>query len=267
MPVDPRSPYSPSAVSVSVASQGLDGVARAFGRAVVSQFRPPMLLALLLPLLAALVGAFVLIWLFWTPLSDWLRDSVFSSPVFGNIDGLLIAVGIASIKLWLVPLAAALILLPLSGILGLVVAAVGVMPLVLRHLEQRDYPGLRRQGRGALAAGIWNALWVTTAFVLGWFFTLPLWLLPPLAVLLPIFWWSFAFTRMLRFDALADHASPAERKVLIARHNKGFWMLGLICALINLLPPAWFLLPVFSALLFSHFALEGLRRLRSETIQ
>ena len=45
-------------------SAGLQGVGLAFGRAVVSQFRGPMLLALLLPFLVALVGAVVLIWLF-----------------------------------------------------------------------------------------------------------------------------------------------------------------------------------------------------------
>lgn len=106
---------------------------------------------------------------------------------------------------------------------------------------------------------------MTTLFVLGWLFTMPLWLLPPLAILLPIAWWAFAFTRMLRLDAMIEHASPEERRILMARHNRGFWGLGLICSLLNLLPPAWFLLPVFSALLFSHFALEALRRLRSET--
>lgn len=225
-----------------------------------------MLLALLLPFAVALIGAIVLVWLFWTPLSEWLQLTLFSWSAVNQVDSWLIAVGIASLKLWLIPVAATLILLPLSGILGLVAAAIFVMPLVLRHLGTRDYPDLARLGgTNAIVASVWNAIWVTTVFVLGWLFTLPLWLLPPLALLLPIFWWAFAFTRMLRLDSLADHATPQERKILQARHNKGFWMLGLICALINLLPPAWFLLPVFSALMFSHFALEALRRLRSET--
>lgn len=255
----------PNALPVVTRSAGFDGVGRALGRAVVSQFRGPMLMALLLPFAVALIGAIVLIWLFWTPLSEWLQITLFQWSVVNQMDTALMALGIASLKLWLIPVAATLILLPLSGILGLVTAAVFIMPLVLRHLSERDYPDVRREGGNALVAGVWNALWVTVVFVLGWFFTLPLWLLPPLAVVLPIFWWAFAFTRMLRLDALADHASPQERKILQARHNKGFWALGTICALINLLPPAWFLLPVLSALMFSHFGLEALRRLRSET--
>jgi hypothetical protein len=93
---------------------------------------------------------------------------------------------------------------------------------------------------------------------------MPLWLVPPLGVLLHVWWWTFAFTRMLRFDSLADHATREERRALVQRHGQGYWMLGLICAVINFLPPAWLLLPVFSALMFSHFSLEALRRLRSE---
>lgn len=256
----------PNALPVVIPSAGFEGVGRALGRAVITQFRGPMLLALLLPFAVALIGAIVLIWLFWTPLSEWLQVTLFQWSAVNQIDSMLMTVGIASLKLWLIPVAATLILLPLSGILGLVAAAVFIMPLVLRHLGERDYPDVRRQGGNAIVASVWNALWVSVVFVLGWLFTLPLWLLPPLAVLLPIFWWAFAFTRMLRLDALADHASPQERKILQARHNKGFWALGTICALINLLPPAWFLLPVFSALMFSHFGLEALRRLRSETL-
>ncbi|MDX3907151.1 MAG: EI24 domain-containing protein [Pigmentiphaga sp.] len=254
-----------SPAATGPASAGLEGVALAFGRALVSQFRPPMLLALLLPFAVALAGAIILVWLFWTPLTEWLQATLFSWSVVDQLDSMLVAVGIASLKLWLIPVVATLILLPLSGILGLVVAAVLIMPLVLRHLDRRDYPGLARRGRDATLTSVWNALWVTTVFVLGWLFTMPLWLLPPLAILLPIAWWMFAFTRMLRLDSMVEHASPDERRILLARHNRGYWTLGLICALVNLLPPAWFLLPVFSALLFSHFSLEALRRLRSGT--
>jgi len=248
------------------ASLGLDvqGVGRALGRALVSQFQGPMLLALCLPFVVALLGAVVLTWLFWTPLTGWLQGELFSLPLVDRLDSTLVNIGIASLKLWLVPLAATVILLPISGLLGLVVAAVLIMPLVLRHLEQRDYPDVARRGGRAFIASLWNALWVGTLFVAGWVLTMPMWLLPPLGVLLHIWWWTFAFTRMLGFDSLADHASREERKLLRRRHRVGYWALGLVCAVINFLPPAWLLLPVFSALVFSHFSLEALRRLRSE---
>lgn len=250
---------------VSQPSAGLSGVGRAVGRAVVSQFHPRMLMALLLPFVVALAGAVVLIWAFWEPLSAWLNQTLFAFGVVNQVDQWITTIGIASLKLWLIPVAATVILLPLSGILGLTVAAVVVMPLVLRHVSANNYPEVVRRGSNNLVGGTWNAIWVTTLFVLGWLVTLPLWLLPPFAIVLPILWWTFAFTRMLRVDALAEHASKDERQILESRHNRGFWTLGLICALINLFPPAWLLIPVLSALMFSHFGLEALRRLRSET--
>jgi hypothetical protein len=95
---------------------------------------------------------------------------------------------------------------------------------------------------------------------------MPLWLIPPLAVLLPLFWWAFAYTRMLRVDAVIEHASAKERKLIWKRHNRQLWLIGGCLALLNLLPPAWLILPVFSALVFAHFSLEALRQLRGETV-
>ncbi|GAA5236390.1 EI24 domain-containing protein [Verticiella sediminum] len=237
-------------------------VTRAFSRAVVSQMHPRMLFALLLPFLVVLLGSIALVWLFWDAVVAWLGTTVFEWPMVQQVDSWLVAVGLISLKLWLAPLLAAAILLPASGILGVAIAAVFVMPLVLRHLKLGPYADVAKRGELALVASTWNAIWVVSIFCVGWLFTMPLWLLPPLAVVLPVLWWSFAFTRMLRLDATADFATREERRELLARHNAEFWIMGLICALLSLLPPAWFFLPVFSSLFFAHFALDALRRLR-----
>ncbi|KOF53274.1 MULTISPECIES: EI24 domain-containing protein [unclassified Achromobacter] len=246
------------------ASAGAAGVAQAFKRALVSQCHPSMLFAVLLPFLIALVGAIVLLWLFWTPLTDWLRMEASQWDMVNRVDDWLVAVGLFSLKLYLVPVIAAGILLPVSGILGLAIAAVFVMPLVLRHVSEREYAGVARQGRFSTAVSVWNAVWVSLAFALGWVLTLPLWLVPPMAVVLSVFWWAFAFSRMMRVDAIVEHASPAERQILLKRNNVGFWIIGLVCSLLNLLPPAWVVLPVFSALVYAHYGLDALRQLRQQ---
>jgi len=112
--------------------------------------------------------------------------------------------------------------------------------------------------------GGWNAMWVSCIFIAGWLVTMPLWLIPPMPVLLPLFWWAFAFSRMLRVDSVVEHASAKERKLLWRRHNRKYWAMGGILSLINLFPPAWLILPVFSALVFAHFSLEALRQLRGQ---
>lgn len=241
---------------------GLSAVAVSFKRALVSQLHPKMLAAVLLPFIIMLLGAIVLVWAFWTPLTDWLAVQSADWGALNTVDGWLVAVGLFSIKLYLIPLLAAGILLPLSGVLGLIIAAVFIMPIVLGHLDKTHYPGLRRNGHNATLVSGWNAAWVGGLFVLGWLLTMPLWLFPPFAVLLPVFWWSFAITRMLRVDAVVEHASADERRYLWKRHNRQWWLIGVCLSLINLLPPAWLIMPVFSSLVFAHFGLEALRQHR-----
>lgn len=242
------------------------GVGQAFVRAVRSQVHPRMIFALFLPVIVTLVLGVILIWVGWTPLTEWLSAELTESSVPGMVDPVLGTTGFLVLKAWMIPIAAAIILLPLAGIVGLAVAAVWIMPIVLAHVGRRDYPDVVPKGRHAFVLSVWNAVWVSVVFMLGWLLTLPLWLIPPLGMILSIFWWTFAFSRMMRVDALADHASPIERKLLWRQRNAGFWMIGLICALINLLPPAWVFLPVFSGLVFAHYGFEALRQLRSATV-
>ncbi len=248
-------------------SHCMAGVAQAFGRALRSQLHPRMLFALLLPFLIMLGGAILLLIIGLGPLTSWLDQQISESSTIIQANQWLLSMGLfslMSVKSFIVPLTAVALLLPLSGILGLAVAAVCVMPMVIAHLSARDYQGLKMQGQQAFVVSLWNAIWVSILFALGWLATLPFWLIPPLGLLISIFWWTFAFSRMMRLDAIVEHASAEERRLLISRHNVGFWTIGLICALINLIPPAWVFLPVFSGLVYTHFGLEALRRLRSE---
>lgn len=244
------------------APTGLGAVVAAFKRAVVSQLHPRMLLAVLLPFIITLLGAILLLWIFWSPLTEWLTVQSQGWEIVNTVDAWLLAIGLFSIKLFLIPLLAAGILLPMSGILGLIIAAVFIMPIVLGHLDRTTYKGVVRQGRNATALSAWNAVWVGGLFIVGWLVTLPLWLFPPFAVILPIFWWTFAITRMLRVDAVIEHADANERRYIWTRHNRQWWLIGFCLALVNLLPPAWLIMPVFSSLVFAHFGLEALRQHR-----
>lgn len=242
------------------------GVGQAFWRAMVSQVHPRMIFALFLPFIVITVLAVLLLWLGWTPLTDWLGQELSDSPLPGVINPVIGATTFVAIQAWLIPMAAAIILLPIAGIAGLAVAAVWVMPLVLSHVGRRDYPDVAPLGKHATVISVWNALWVSVLFILGWLITLPLWLVPPLGFVLSIFWWSFAFSRMMRVDALVDHATPDERRFILRDRNMGYWLLGLGCALINLIPPAWIVLPVFSGLVFAHYSFNALRQLRQSGV-
>lgn len=260
---------APSAVSAPATTpaqppvNGVGLVSQAFKRALVSQLHPKMLAALFLPFIIAGLGVIVLLWGVWTPLTNYMNAHASDWDFVNTVDQWMLAAGLFSLKVYLTPILAAALLLPMAGILGIVIAAVFVMPIVLRHIGTRNYSDVMRQGKHATAVGAWNALWVGLIFVVGWVLTMPLWLIPPLAVLLPIFWWAYAFNRMLRVDALVEHATGPERRLLWRRHNGKYWLIGLLVGLLNLFPPAWLILPVFSALVFGHFSLEVLRQQRN----
>src|SRR5690606_17148934 len=86
---------------------GLTAVAASFRRAFVSQLHPRMLFAVLLPFVITLLGAILLLWIFWDPLTDWLTVRSESWGVFNTFHGWLFAIGLFSIKLYLIPLLAA----------------------------------------------------------------------------------------------------------------------------------------------------------------
>ena len=96
-----------------------------------------MLFAVLLPFLIALVGALLLLYLFWTPLNEWLAAEAARWDFVNRAEDWMLAMGLFSLKVYMIPVIAVAILLPVSGILGLAIAAVFVMPLVLNHVGMR----------------------------------------------------------------------------------------------------------------------------------
>jgi hypothetical protein len=255
-------PQTPRAVSV-----GLSGVGQAFWRALVSQLHPRMLFALLLPFFIMLIGAILLLIFALSPLTQWINQMLNETSALITANAWLASMGLFSldaVNTWLVGFIVLMMLLPISGILGLTVAAIFVMPIVVTHVSRQHFPGLVLQGQHAFVVSVWNAVWVSVVFVLGWILTLPFWLFPPLGLLVSLLWWTFAFSRIMRIDAIVEHATAQERSLLIARHGTGFWTIGMCCALMNLVPPAWIFLPVFSGLIYTHYGLDALQRLRAE---
>ncbi|MGG4604654.1 EI24 domain-containing protein [Paenalcaligenes sp. Me131] len=236
-------------------------------QAAVSQLHPKMLAALLLPIVVALVGVIIMLWTLWTPLSLYVGNWMNHSEWLNQTDGWFAQQGWLSwfsLSASLIPIIVVLIIFPASGALGMIVASIFVMPLALAHVQQKYYPDLKQESSNATLLSVSNAISVGIIFMVGWVLTMPLWLIPFLGFLVPLFWGSFLFTRLLRMDSLVEHADGAERDEIMAKNKREYWLLGLAMALLNFLPPAWLVLPVFSALAFSHFSLQQLHQLRSQ---
>lgn len=146
----------------------------------------------------------------------------------------------------------------------LLVAVVG-LPRMLAEVAARDYPDVLRHGEGAFWGSLGNTLAATGIFVVGWLATLPLLLIPGAVLVLPLLWTAWFDQRTFRFDALAEHATRSEMRVLLARSRMQFYGAGFGTALAAHIPLVNLLAPAYTALVFVHLGLSALRRLRRES--
>jgi hypothetical protein len=115
--------------------------------------------------------------------------------------------------------------------------------------------------------------------------SIPLWLLPPLVLVLPPLIWGWLTYRVMAFDALAEHASAQERREILKTHRLSLLGMGVFCgflgaapsliwasgalfaaAFVILVPLAiwiYMLVFAFSSLWFAHYGLAALQALRA----
>ncbi len=240
------------------------GVASALARGVASQFAPRMLALLVVPFLVA-IGFWILsAWFLWDPVTGWFRTLVFQG------DGWMARgyrwvtpYGLGGLSTWIPSLFAFLLLVPIAIATALALIALLAMPVVIRHLGRNTYPDLVRQGSFALGANLWNVTRTLAIFIAGYLISIPLWLIPPLALIVPWLWWGWLTARLMRFDSLVEHASGTDRQLIIRSDRRAYLLLGLALALLNYIPPLFLIAPVLSALVFAHYSLSRLRERRT----
>lgn len=241
-------------------------IAAAFSKGLATQMRPSMLLAILLPFVIALLAAIVLLVFAWGPLDHWLDNTAMHWGWFQSVSSRLSGWGFATMSDWLTGVLSFVALLAVSGIAGLAAAAILVMPMALKVISDTGYPDLHKKGENATVTSLANTVKVSSIFVIGWLITLPLWLIPFAGIALSLFWSAYAFSHMTRLDAIVEHATLEERAYVLRHYNRGFWIIGLVCAAIALIPFAGFVMPVFSILVCTHYGLMALRAVRAQQL-
>jgi hypothetical protein len=259
-----------------------------FWRAVAYCLHPRVIALSLLPLLLMVVAAMGLGYLFW----DSAVNSVFlwmeSWALFSKIGSWLQDMGVPGLKNVLAPLIVIFAVTPLVVVVVLVLVAMLMTPALVRLVAQRRFEGLeRKQGASFLRSAMWS-LGSTFLALIALVASVPLWLIPPLILVLPPLIWGWLTYRVMAFDALADHASSDERRQVFRRHRLWLLLIGVISGALGAAPSvvwasgwifaaAFFLLiPVaiwiytlvfaFASLWFSHYCLAALAQLRGEVI-
>lgn len=213
-----------------------------------------------------LLGPAVIALLVWLGLTvfmlDWLIAHFIEQPPISWLT----AWGAVWLGKLLAALGGWLLILAASYVTAMLLAAIFVLPLLLNHVAAVDYPELARMGKDSVTASTWNSLSAALLFLAGWVLTLPLWLVPGLGLVLPLFWMAWLNRRTFAYDALAVHATDEEWRELRRRHSLPLLMLGITLALLAHIPLLGLLAPTLAALAYVHFCLEALRRMRQGAI-
>ena len=169
---------------------------------------------------------------------------------------------------WVAHWAAIILLVAAFAVLvyftAIFLVAVFALPRLVNLVAASDYPDLGRHGENVFWGSLDNTLGVGVIFVAGCLVTLPLLLIPGVLLVLPLLWASWLNQRTFRFDALAEHATRAEMRRLVAENRSSFYAAGVGTAVAAHLPLVNLLVPAFTALVFVHLGLAALRRQRHE---
>lgn len=256
-----------------------------FWRAAAYCLHPRVIWLSFIPLLLMVVLSFVLGFFFWdgavSAVSDWLQANALLQTVLGWLD----QVGMSSMRTVFAPLLVLVLATPVIVLLCLLLVALFMTPAMVELVAQRRFARLERKRGGSLVIGLLWSLGSTLVALLALVVSIPLWLIPPLVLILPPLIWGWLTYRVFAFDALAVHASAAERRSLLREHRSSLLVMGILSGYLGAAPSllwasgalfvalAPLLVPVaiwiytlvfaFASLWFAHFALAALDRLRA----
>lgn len=257
----------------------------AFWRAAAYCLHPRVIWLSLLPfvltgLLAGLLGYF-----FWEAALAAVRAQLDAWSLTGAALDWLTGVGADGLRTLIGPLIVLALTLPVLVIVSLLVVALIMMPRLVDLVAKRRFADLERKRGAAWWQSAAGSLGATALALLALIVSIPLWLIPPMALVLPPLIWGWLGYRVMSHDALAEHASAEERRELMREHRLPLLGIGVVTGYLGAAPALvwavgaialafapllivvsmWLytLVFAFSALWFSHYALAALQALRA----
>jgi CysZ protein len=159
-----------------------------------------------------------------------------------------------------------LVFVPLVYITALFILGIFGMQKMVDYVAQRSFPTMERRHGGSAAGSIGNALIALLGMVGLFVVSLPLWILPPLWPLIPLIIFAWVNQRLLRYDALAEHADRVEMQRLFRERRSALYVMGFALALLAYVPFVGFIGPVVFGLGFIRYLLGALQELRASAI-
>ncbi len=255
-----------------------------FWRAVAYCMHPRVIALSFLPLIVMVVLSFGLGYFFWegavASVTAWLQSYELMQAFLGWLDRL----GMGGLRSVFGPLLVLVMATPVIVLLCLLLVAVFMTPAMVELVAQRRFAKLERKQGGSMVVSVLWSLGSTVLAVIALVLSMPLWLIPPLVLILPPLIWGWLTYRVFAFDALAEHASVDERNRILRERRGTLLIMGVASGYLGAAPSllwasgamfiamAPLLVPVaiwiytlvfaFASLWFAHYALDCLQALR-----
>jgi Etoposide-induced protein 2.4 (EI24) len=211
-------------------------VLKSYGRAFLMQFNIKMILLSLLPSLLALGLWAVVLYFTLQPLIDFLQMNFVNTSGYQMVSNVLTFFGLLALKVFIVPLIAMWILMPIMLFTALIFVACIAMPAINHTISRKYFPHLEKKHGAGWWRSLGFALISLVAFLFLWLISLPLSLFLHVGVIIqPVLVGWFTY-RVMAYDALAVHASREERLIIMQRCRWQLWTVGIITGLLSALP-------------------------------
>ena len=256
-----------------------------FWRAAAYCLRPRVIGLSLLPLLLMGVLALGVGYFYWDAAVHRMRDLLEASSLLASFWGWLQGWGMGDVTAVVAPLMVVLVMAPVLVLLALLAVSVLMTPALVALVAARRFPALERKKGGSFVASVAWSVGSTVLALIALIVSVPLWLVPPLVLVLPPLIWGWLTYRVMAFDTLAEHASKEERLAILQRHRGALLGIGIVTGYLGAAPSivwasgvvfaaAFFVLVplaiwiytlvfAFSSLWFAHYCLAALQLLRS----
>ena len=235
----------------------------AYRRALASQMKPAMLLLAIGPVIVAALFWIFIMWWKWAFFMGAIDKLIKTLPYMDSVGDRLIFFGInvvpGVLTLWIL----AVLFIPLTLICALGFTSIAAMPVMLKHVAGRDYATLAQLGGGSFVGSLFNTLGGLLWFLLLAALTIPLWFIPVFGALVMPALLGLLNARVLRYDALADHATAEEMRYLLTDRKLAWRALGLGGAALNVVPFFWLFSTTLTGLAFIHYGLAALAQERA----
>jgi hypothetical protein len=207
-------------------------IADSLWRAAAYCLHPVVILLSFMPVVIMGAAAWFLARFYW---EDAL-DAVMAWEIIKQINSLLAGIGLGKLHTLVGQLVVVMLATPVIVVGSLLLVTAMMAPWMVKLVAKRRFPGLEKLRGGTIVGSVFHALWVTLVAAVVMVFSMPLWLIPPLILILPPVIWGWLTYRVMSYDVLADHATRQERREIVRAHRWTLLGMGVLSGYVSMLP-------------------------------